>query len=462
MTALGHMNSELNQQQQPSDPSSSSITAGAEDQKIAVPSNKVTPNSSTAPRPTPSTDIPVLSANTSVNDSVNANANPSQPVIAPKHFPPAPPPTPQTVAVSPAPSGNVVAPMTMLPPTLLPDSRPGSAPVQSSNSAITDSAPSLSAQQQPASGILDPSAINAAVAEALRQNPESDEIKREQMRAMYLAGFRAAAQAQASQAGTASTPAVHPALSVSPVASPPPLEPARQPATTVAIAARAQSQAQPQPRLQQYNGTSMVKSPTPTSNLDPTNLSLNPPVNGNNLNSQTTTTSLSDQKLVIPEHSQLETRSAGNPVDSLTPVPSPILLQSSSPGTTNGNANGRMKTRSSSKTSLGPSRSMPSLSGNFQPVPSPLLGSVTAGSKSSPSSCETTPIVGPTASPTTSGHSNPFPRKLMEILESEDPTVVGWMPQGNAFIVRDAEKFVKDVLQRYFRHSKVCFIKKLA
>lgn len=43
----------------------------------------------------------------------------------------------------------------------------------------------------------------------------------------------------------------------------------------------------------------------------------------------------------------------------------------------------------------------------------------------------------------------------MEILESEDPTVVGWMPQGNAFIVRDAEKFVKDVLQRYFRHSKL-------
>lgn len=53
-------------------------------------------------------------------------------------------------------------------------------------------------------------------------------------------------------------------------------------------------------------------------------------------------------------------------------------------------------------------------------------------------------------------HSNPFPRKLFDMLGKEDTTVVSWLPRGDAFIVRDNDRFVSDILPRYFRHTKVC------
>jgi hypothetical protein len=49
----------------------------------------------------------------------------------------------------------------------------------------------------------------------------------------------------------------------------------------------------------------------------------------------------------------------------------------------------------------------------------------------------------------------PFPQTLMELLSSEDPDIVTWLPSGKAFIVRSPKKFVETVLPRFFKQTKI-------
>ena len=51
--------------------------------------------------------------------------------------------------------------------------------------------------------------------------------------------------------------------------------------------------------------------------------------------------------------------------------------------------------------------------------------------------------------------SQGFPQKLYNILQNEDDSIISWTINGDAFIVHDNDRFVTDVLPRYFRHTKV-------
>jgi len=47
-----------------------------------------------------------------------------------------------------------------------------------------------------------------------------------------------------------------------------------------------------------------------------------------------------------------------------------------------------------------------------------------------------------------------FPNKLMNILESADPSIISWVADGDAFIIRDKDRFANSICPQYFKHSK--------
>ena len=48
----------------------------------------------------------------------------------------------------------------------------------------------------------------------------------------------------------------------------------------------------------------------------------------------------------------------------------------------------------------------------------------------------------------------PFPQKLFTLMTKESPSIIAWIPTGNAFRILDSDKFQSEVIPKYFKHSK--------
>jgi len=94
------------------------------------------------------------------------------------------------------------------------------------------------------------------------------------------------------------------------------------------------------------------------------------------------------------------------------------------------------------------------------PSPPPTMGSPAGSLVGSPppphSGC-----VSPVRSNSTGGSANTFlqpqafPKKLFQLLQNEDQTLISWRPHGLAFIVNDEDRFVAETLPRYFKQTKI-------
>jgi len=97
-------------------------------------------------------------------------------------------------------------------------------------------------------------------------------------------------------------------------------------------------------------------------------------------------------------------------------------------------------------------------------IPNPLKSSTTRSSfprtpsllsLPSPSITSSSPKSPATPNSNSGSSTSPFPSKLRTLLATEDTDIVSWLPRGDAFKIRNTEVFEKDVLPKYFRHTKL-------
>ena len=460
---------------------------------------QVTPTQSCAPAPTPPNEVTSLNFSTNIINNTSSATSEPPALLAPiasstnvpikseeglqqqqmnQVVPPVQPPAPvshmsnvsnQTTTQS---QPQMITSTTPSPPP--PSAH--SVPTTDSNNLVSSTSVSPAANNNAtngnnntndASSVLDPSAINAAVTAALNANPEIDETKREQLRAMYLAGFKAAAQVQyqqtlmdnfnAAQANHDETNNIsyvggnngisasgsHVSLNALGTGQTQPGQPLIQPTILPG-----QQQQQPAQQASTIMSSNMNAMP-----LNQVTVHQNPQHVGGPMTAPNPNLTLNQHHSGKTMTTRMSTRSTTAAASS---APSTSTLTSTLIPPATLSMNGAMNT------AIG-----------FKPVPSPLTGRSPANSvNTSPSSVPLQPSPNlssgtSTPTPTTpggsgTGHSNPFPRKLMDMLNKEDPTIVGFLPRGDAFAVREPDRFVTEILPKYFRHTKVRSTEKYA